>query len=139
MKAPPSAGLFYAETTVSGNASATVVFIAPKPVINSFSQNTLGSPNYLSFSSSGDLLSPATFSWNVSGATKFEVTGPNGAIYSGVASSYTWPKGSYVRSPGDRVERNETWTLRAWNGSVYTDYSIVIYASYWTDYTEPSG
>lgn len=126
------------ETTVSGNASATVVFNSPKPVINSFTESDTARANTLNFSSTGVLKNAATFRWSVVGATSYQVIGPRGAIYSGTATSYFWPKGTTVSSPGS-MNRNETWTLRALNGSSSSDYSIVINVDYADDPSEPSG
>jgi adhesin/invasin len=131
----------YAKTTVSANATTGVNFTATNPVISSFTEVSNYTParaNFLDFDGSGWLLSSATFSWNVIGATSYEVIGPRGAIYSGSASSFTWPAGTRVPPPG-ATAYDETWTLRAWNGAAYSDVSIVIRAQYITDPSYPSG
>lgn len=119
-----SARLFFAKTTVSGNASATVVFANPKPVINSFTNVYDGYyPNFLMQVPEGESTydNLSVFYWSVVNATRYELYAPSGVIYSGTASSFRLPAGIRVVY-GYATRMN--FTLRAWNGSTFTDYTI---------------
>lgn len=118
------------ETTVSGNATTGVTFTALNPVINSFTESYLGYPNVTYTGYDGEIVpdSNTVFAWSVNNATRYEIIGSSGIIYSGTANSWRVPAGTRIGV----YALSFTFTLRAWNGSFYTDYSISVENQYET-------
>ena len=128
------ASTIYAKTTVSGNASTGVTFKSSVPVISSFTQYTNPSRympisyNELNWDGGGILTAPATFSWVVAGATRYEVYSPLGLIYSGTATGFGYPVGTdygfgfplstdYGNALAHCIDWcNFTYKLKAYNG-----------------------
>lgn len=118
----PGAATIYAKTPVSDNAATGVSFTATNPVINSFDSVTkVGKKTYhdsLSYSGSGLQVAGTTISWNVTGATRYEVYYSLGTVtgnlqYSGSGTSFE-PRSLGI-GPGNGV-----WTLKAFNGANVT-------------------
>jgi hypothetical protein len=112
------ASTIYAKTTVSGNASTGVTFKSSAPVINNFTVTCNGQgANTICLDGNSNLFDrrQAVFSWSAAGATRFEVYGSYGLMYSGGGTSFDAYQqvshGSY---------NTMTYTLRAYNGSAVT-------------------
>jgi hypothetical protein len=119
-RASRNAGLFYSETTVSGNASAAVTFTSKPPVVNSISSSCprlkLGG---ICYDNSTNLFAAgyAVFSWSVVGADRYELYGPGGYLYySGAATSV-----DLAGKVNHAAFQNGNWILRSYKGSSFTD------------------
>ena len=102
-------------------------FASPIPVINTFSEVYQGrfvKANWLWTGEDGERVADSfsVFSWSVANATRYELYGPSGLMYSGTANSYVIPSGTRIGNIADTW----TFTLRAWNGSNYVDRNVTV-------------